>query len=123
MTENICLMLTEATSTNALARVLSLAIAAVDLHKRTVLYVGGRWADLARAGEFEQHEREFKTFYKISVVESFRYFQSAGGQIWVSAFNAQPWDLSKRPLVQGASIVDDKTLLTFLTQETVVLNF
>lgn len=123
MTENICLMLTEADTTNVLGRVMSLATAAVDMRKRTVLYVAGHWADLARAGEFEKRERDFKMIYKLSLVELFRHFQSGGGQLWVSAFNAQQWDLGKRPLVAGASVVDERTLLTFLTQETLVLNF
>lgn len=123
MAENICLMLTEATTTNALVRVLKMAVAAVDLNKRTVLYVDGRWAELARAGEFEQREREIKTLYKLSVVELFRHFQNAGGQLWVSSFHIQQMDLGKRPLVAGATAVDEKTLLTFLTQGTVVLNF
>ena len=123
MTENICLMFTQADTTDALVRVLSLAAAAVDLHKRTVLYVGGRWIELARPGALEQREREYTKTYKVSVMELFRHFQNAGGQLWVSSLSAQQLDLVKWPLIEGATVVDDKTLLTFLTQGTVVLNF
>jgi hypothetical protein len=123
MAENMCLMLTEATTTSALVRVLSLATVAVDLHKRTVLYVGGRWIELARPGDLEQRERNYQRTYKVSVMELFRHFQHAGGQLWVSALGVQGLDLVKWPLIQGATVVDDQTLLTFLTQGTVVLNF
>ncbi len=123
MAENICLMFTQADTFDVLVRVLSLAAAAVDLHKHTVLYVGGRWVELVKAGALEQREREFKAIYKVSVVELFRHFQNAGGQLWVSSFDAQQQDLGKKALVEGVTFVDDKTLLTFLTQGTVVLNF
>jgi hypothetical protein len=124
MAENICLMLTEAESTNALIRVLSLAAAAVDLHKRTVLYVAGQWAPLAQAGQLERRDRELKGFYKgTPLVDLFRHFQNAGGQVWVSAFTAQHMNLNTSPLIAGAYVVDERTLLDFVTQETAVLNF
>jgi hypothetical protein len=126
MAENICLILTELTlnSRNGLPRVLSLAAAAVDLHKRTVLYVGGSWLDLALAGGLERRVQVNKAVWKgYFVVELFRHFQSAGGQLWVSSFEAQQHNLGKEALEQGVTFVDDKTLLTFLTQDTVVLNF
>ncbi len=123
MTENICLMFTQAESHSAILRVLSLAVAAVDLHKRTVLYVGGRWTELVKPALLEQTEREYLKTYKVSVVELIRHFQNAGGQLWVSSFDAQQMDLVRWPLIEGATVVDDKTLLTFLTQGTVVLNF
>ncbi len=124
MAENICLMFTESDVSNTLIKVLSLAAAAVDLHKRTVLYVGGRWADIAQPGELERRDRELKGLYKgTPLVELFQHFLSGGGQVWVSAFNAQQMDLNKYPLIPGAFVVDDHALLTFLTQDTVVLNF
>ena len=124
MAESICLMLTESTNASALVRVLSLAVAAVDLHKRTVLYVGGEWIDLATSAKYlEQRERIYQGTYKVSVLELFRHFQQAGGQLWVSSSSVQGLDLVKRPLIQGTTVVDDQTLLTFLTQGTVVLNF
>jgi hypothetical protein len=88
MAENICLMLTETDTQNVLARVLSLAAAAVDLHKRTVLYVDGHWGKLVKAGEIEKHERVLKPLYGLSVVELFRHFQNAGGQLWTSSSGA-----------------------------------
>ena len=124
MAENMCLMLTESDTINVLVRVLSLAAAAVDLHQRTVLYVGGRWIELARAGALEQRDRILKPIYKgLSVVELFRHFQNAGGQLWVSSSDAQRQGPDKRALIEGVTFVDEKTLLTFLTQGTVVLNF
>ncbi len=117
-------MLTQSDTHNVLVRVLSLAAAAVDLHQRTVLYVGGRWIDLARAGVLEQHERILKPIYQgLSVMELFRHFQNAGGQLWVSSSDAQRQGPDKRALIEGVTFVDEKTLLTFLTQGTVVLNF
>jgi len=57
----------------------------------------------------------------------FLHFQNAGGQLWVSASDAQRYwslkGLDKAVLIQGAIVVDDKTLLTFLAQGTVVLTF
>jgi hypothetical protein len=86
--------------------------------------VGGRWTDLARAGVLEQHERVLKPIYKgLSVLELFRHFQNAGGQLWVSSSDAQRQGPDKRALIGGVTFVDEKTLLTFLTQGTVVLNF
>ena len=124
MTENMCLMLTQADTTNVLVRVLSLAAAAVDLHQRTVLFVGGKWTELAKVGNLEQHDRILKPMYGgLSVLELFRYFQHAGGQLWVSSSDAQRQELGRRPLIQGFTFVDERTLLTFLTQGTVVLNF
>jgi sulfur relay (sulfurtransferase) DsrF/TusC family protein len=124
MAESICLMLTESTNASALVRVLSLAAVAVDLHKRTVLYVGGGWIELARSDKYlEQRERDYQRNYKVSVMELFLHFQHAGGQLWVSSLSVQGLDLVKWPLIQGATVVDDQTLLTFLTQGTVVLNF
>ena len=124
MAENICLMLTQSDSHNVLVMVLSLAAAAVDLHQRTVLYMGGRWTDLARVGVLEQHERVLKPIYQgLSVLELFRHFQNAGGQMWVSSSDAQRQGPDKRALIEGVTFVDEKTLLTFLTQGTVVLNF
>jgi hypothetical protein len=123
MAENICLMLTEATTTNTLIRVMKMAVASVELHKRTALYLAGRWTELARTGELEKYEREINNLYKLSLMELFRVYQNAGGQVWVSSFNIQQMDLSKRPLIAGAIVVDEKALLTFLTQGTVTLNF
>ncbi len=124
MAENICLMFTESETHSSLVRVLSLAAAAVDLHKRTVLYLGGSWIELARSDKYlENRERDYQRTYKVSVVELFRHFQNAGGQLWVSALSVRDLDLVKWPLIAGATVVDDTTLLTFLTQGTVVLNF
>ncbi|HEX7736869.1 MAG TPA: hypothetical protein VF458_18635 [Ktedonobacteraceae bacterium] len=123
MAENMCLMLTESESHSALVRVLSLATTAVALHKRTVLYVGGGWMEIARPGTLEQRERDYQRTYKVSVVELLRHFQNAGGQLWVSAWSVRDLDLVKWPLIQGATVVNDQTLLTFLTQGTMVLNF
>ena len=80
MTENICLMFTQAESHSAILRVLSLAVAAVDLHKRTVLYLGGRWIELARPGELEQRDREYMRTYKVSVVTLGRGDTIGGGR-------------------------------------------
>ena len=126
MAENICLMLTETQSTTVLIRVLSLAAAAVDLRKRTILYVGGAWWGLAQQGQLERYDRELqlKGFHLgTPLVDLFRHFQNAGGQVWVSALDAQRMDLNKHPLIAGAYVVDERTLLDFVTQGTVVLNF
>jgi hypothetical protein len=126
MAENICLMLSETDSTRVLFRVLSLAAAAVDLRKRTVLYVAGQWASLAQPGQLERYDRELqlKGFPTEShLVDLFRHFQNAGGQVWVAAFNAQQMNLNTHPFIAGAYVVDERTLLDFVTQETVVLNF
>jgi hypothetical protein len=125
MTENICLMLTESNTTNAYVRALKLAATAVDLRQHTVLYLAGCWADYAQAGYLEKEEGNFRMFFPKgeSIMDVFRHFQQDGGQIWVSAFNAANWNLNKHPLAAGATLVDDRTLLTFLTQGTVVLNF
>ncbi len=120
-------MLSETQSTTVLIRVLSLAAAAVDLHKRTVLYVAGGWWDLAQQGQLERYDRELqlKGFHLgTSLVDLFRHFQNAGGQVWVSALDAaQRMNLNKHPLIAGAYVVDERTLLDFVTQETVVLNY
>lgn len=119
-------MLSETESTTVLIRVLSLAAAAVDLHKRTVLYVGGPWADLAQQGQLERRDselRHYKGYKGASLVDLVRQFQNAGGQVWVSASEAQEKYMSRYPLIAGAYVVDERTLLDFVTQETVVLNF
>ena len=124
MAENVCLMLTETDTQSVLARVLTLAVAAVDLHKRTVLYLDGQWGRFAKAGELEKHERVLKSIYgSLSVVELFRHFQNAGGQVWASSSLAQRQDFGKQVLIQGVTFVDERMLMSFLTQDTVVLNF
>ena len=124
MTENICLMLTESESIATFVRGLSLAVAAVDLHKRTVLYVDGPWTDIATREALERRESLVKMVYKdLSVLSLFRHFLNAGGQVWISPLGAQALQRSKQPLVAGVRVVDEQTLLTFLTQGTVVLNF
>lgn len=123
MAENMCLMLTESESHSAPVRVLSLATTAVALHKRTVLYVGGGWLEIVRAGRLEQLERVYQEKYQVSVVQLRRHFLNAGGQLWVSAWSVRDLDPVKRPLIQDVTVVDDQTLLTFLTQGTMVLNF
>ena len=57
------------------------------------------------------------------MMELFRHFQNAGGQMWVSSSDAQRQGPDKRALNEGVTFVDEKTLLTFLTQGAVVLNF
>ena len=47
-----------------------------------------------------------------------RSFLNAGGQLWVA-----PSKLSQEPLIEGAIVIDDKTLLTFLNQDTIALTF
>ena len=95
MAETMCLMFTQSDSFGDVLRVLSLAAAAVDVYKRTVLYVGGRWIELARSDKFlADRERDYQRSYKVSVVELFRHFQNAGGQLWVSALSAQQLDLA-----------------------------
>ena len=79
--------------------------------------------EIARPGTLEQRERVYQRTNKVSVVELFRQFQNAGGQLWVSAWSVRDLDLVKWPLIEGATVVDDQTLLTFLTQGTMVLNF
>ncbi len=124
MAENVCLMFTEAETTNALVRVLSLAAASVDMRKRTVIYVDGHWLELAKAGYLEQQDRELKRIYKgQSVLDLFRHFQNGGGELWVSAIAAQRRDLSRLTLIAGVRFVDELTLLTFLHENTLVLNF
>lgn len=123
MAENMCLMLMEAESQNMLARVLSLATAAVTLHKRTVLYVDEEWLEIAKPGNLQKRDRPYRTLFQISPVELLRYFQQAGGQLWVSAWSVRNLDLARNPLIEGAIVVDDQTLMTFLAQETTVLNF
>lgn len=124
MTENICLILmSNGDDDFILFRVLQQAVAAVDLHKRTVLYLGGCSVMLAKAGALETHTRDLKRFP--GIMELFPHFQNAGGQLWVSSSDLQQMRLDpvKHPLIQGAVVVDDKTLLTFLTQDTLVLTF
>jgi hypothetical protein len=128
MTENICLMLQSSDMNDdlMLSRALEQVAAAVDLHKRTVLYLGGRWVALAKAGVLERRAHDHKVRYK-NTWDFFLHFQNAGGQLLVSASDAQRYwslkGLDKAVLIQGAIVVDDKTLLTFLTQGTVVLTF
>lgn len=50
MGEHMCIMLTSADYSNVRVAVLSMAPAAVDFNKRTVLYTSGRWVELARVG-------------------------------------------------------------------------
>src|SRR5258708_10010809 len=96
MAENICLVLATSGNFDMFTRVLELGVEALDLNKRTVLYLEWGWQRYARASEKEKYGRE--------TVELFRRFQQAGGQLWVSPFKLD----QKKPLVEGATVVDDK---------------
>jgi hypothetical protein len=120
MAENICLMLsTECEFVYPLTRAIDLAVAAVDLHKRTVLYVDEQWKRYVKAGELENRSDTRESAVKL------RSFLKAGGQLWVtpSARSPLPSKIEKLPLIEGAIVVDDETLMTFLTQNTLVLTF
>jgi len=116
MAENMCLMVTEGSEyINSFTRAVELAAAAVDLHKQTVLYLDKDWNRYAQVEFFSAFEKRKQT--RESAVK-LRSFLNAGGQLWVS-----PSNLSQEPLIEGASVVDDKTLLTFLNQDTIVLTY
>ncbi len=116
MAENMCLMVTDANDyVNSLMRAVELAGIAVDLYKRTVLYLDGDWNRYAQVEVFSALEKRKQTR---ETAVKLRSFLNAGGQLWVS-----PSKLSQEPLTEGAIVVDDKTLLTFLAQDTIVLTF
>jgi len=59
-----------------------------------------------------------------------RSFLNVGGQIWISPSKLYaepriggPSNPDPDPLIEGVIVVDDKMLLTFLMQDTVVLTF
>ena len=100
---------------------LTLAVAAVDLHKRTVIYTGGQ-LNIATAGYLKkQGTRRRWGDAQESLVDLFRHFQQGGGQLWIPAFYTDLFE--KAPSSRGIRFVDEKTLLTFLMQDTLVLNF
>jgi hypothetical protein len=124
MAENLCIMLTESEAFNTLVRVMLLVGAAGDLHKRAVFYVGGRWSYLAQQGGPERGEQQTKGINQgPPLTELLRRFQNGGGQVWLAADDAREMNLAKKPLIPGAYVVDEPTLLNFLMQDTVVLNF
>ena len=116
MTENICLMVNVGSEyVNSLMRAVELAGRAVELYKRTVLYLDGDWNRYAQVEVFSALEKRKQTR---ETAVKWRSFLNAGGQLWVA-----PSKRNQEPLIEGAIVVDDKTLLTFLAQETVVLTF
>jgi hypothetical protein len=127
MAENMCLMVTgDSDNINPLVRAVELAAAAVDLHKRTVLYLDKGWNQYAQLESFSALE---KGKYTRELAANWRSFRNAGGQIWVSPPDLNPpiekslIKFNPQPLIEGIIIVDDKTLLTFLNQDTIVLTF
>jgi len=130
MAKNVCLIVTQLLTTDSGARdgftrAVELALEAVALNKQTVLYLDKGWNWCGKVGGLEmmlgkQAAREYEV--------KFRSFLNAGGQIWLSrsGFDRQVFGSvipDPTPLVEGVIVVDDKTLLTFLTQDTAVLTF
>ena len=113
MAENVCLIVAEASEyINSLIRAIELGAAATDLYKRKVIYLDKGWNRFARAGMFEKEKNLRESAPKL------RSFLDAGGQLWFA-----PSSLGQEPLMAGAVVVDDKTLMAFLAQDTVVLTF
>jgi hypothetical protein len=120
MAENVCLMLsTECEFIYPLTRAIDMAAVSIELRKRTVLYVDEQWKRYVKAGEMENRSDTREAVVKL------RWFLQAGGQLWVtpSARPPLPSKIEKLPLIEGAIVVDDKTLMTFLLQDTLVLTF
>ncbi|HLW01900.1 MAG TPA: hypothetical protein VKT82_24815 [Ktedonobacterales bacterium] len=113
MAENICLMVADGSEyINSLIRAIELGAAAADLYQRKVIYLDKSWNRFARAGAFEKEKNLRESMPKL------RAFLDAGGQLWFA-----PSGIGQEPLMAGAVAVDDRTLLAFLRQDTVVLTF
>ncbi len=120
MAENICLMVTtENEYVYTLTRAVEMAVVAVATGKRTVIYLDLSWTQFAKAGALEKRSDTRESAVKL------RSFLNAGGQLWVSRFTAPAYSfkLDKDPLIEGAQMVDDTTLLNFLMQDTLLITF
>jgi hypothetical protein len=126
MAKNLCVMLTGAQSSSWLIKALSMAFVGVDLYQRTVLYVEGLGTEIAEPDHLELRDTSDKKLIQetapASLVDMRRHFQNTGGQLWVSPFSARQMRGLYR-LVPGAIAVDERTLLTFLAEDTVVITY
>lgn len=118
MSKNVCVELITSELANDITEALLMANAALDLGRRTVLYVSRRWIELATKGGFEKYDRLLKDD---PVLELFRHFQASGGMIWASAFAVR--SLNVQNLLNGVLVVDEKTLLEFLSQDTIYIHY
>ncbi|HET8845710.1 MAG TPA: hypothetical protein VFN35_29855 [Ktedonobacteraceae bacterium] len=118
MSKNVCVELITSELANDIVEALLMACASLDLSKRTVLYVSRRWIELARKGGFEKYDRLLRDE---PILELFGRFQAGGGMIWVSAFAVKSLDV--HDLLNGVLVVDEKTLLDFLSQDTVHIHY
>lgn len=133
MAKNVCLIVTQLILTehsgarDGFTRAVELALEAVALHKQTVLYLDKGWNRCGKVGGLEMMlGKQVARDYEVK----FRSFLHAGGQIWLSQSGLDQHIVvfgsvipDRTPLVEGVIVVDDKTLLTFLTQDTAVLTF
>jgi hypothetical protein len=126
MAKNLCVMLTGYQTSSWLIKALSMAFVGVDLYQRTVLYVEGEGTAIAEPGMLELRDKSDKVIIKetapASLVDMRGHFLNAGGQVWVSPFSARQVR-GKYTLVPGAFVVDERTLLTFLAEDTVVITY
>lgn len=118
MPKNVCVELVTSELANDIVEALLMANAALDLGRRTVLYVGRRWIELATKGGFEKYDRILKDD---PILELFERFQAGGGMLWASAFAVR--SLNVQNLLNGVLIVDEKTLLEFLSQDTIHIHY
>lgn len=104
---------------NSLERAVEVAITAVHLHTRTVLYLDQTWRSLFTAKGPLEKRKDLR-----ACAANIRSFLAAGGQIWVSSSHIGFVGTPDPPsLIEGAISVDDTMLLTFLNQDTLVLPF
>src|SRR5579862_8067028 len=116
MAENMCVMVTTGNEyVYTLTRAIDLAAEAVGFGKRTVIYLDLTWKQFAKAGALEKRSDTRESAVKL------RTFLNAGGQLWVSS-SPHHFKFDQQQLLQGAQIVDDRTLMAFLTQDTQILS-
>ncbi|HLW03317.1 MAG TPA: hypothetical protein VKT82_32030 [Ktedonobacterales bacterium] len=123
MAKNVCIMLISYGETVAPAvDAFRLGAVSAEMGNRTVVYLGPDWPrSIIPRGHPEKGGKSFLGPIQNSVLPHYQRFRAAGGVLWVTAQVAQDYTPDK--LIDGVTFVDERTLLEYLAQDTIALQF
>lgn len=124
MAKNVCIMLIsyEGMITTAVDA-FRLGAASAEMGNRTVVYPGTNWhKEIIPRGRLEKAAKSFVgSLPQNAVLPHYQRFRAAGGVWWVAAQVAQDYTPDK--LIDGVIFVDERTLLAFLVEDTLALQY
>jgi hypothetical protein len=125
MAKNVCILLNNygEQMANAAADAFRFGAVSAEMGNRTVVYLGANWhGTIIPRGKLEKQEKGFMgSLLANPLLPPLRRFQAVGGVLWVPAQAAQ--DYKPGGVIDGVTFVDERTLLEFLAEDTITLQF